>query len=235
MKKSPIDITPFLRVLLKLEGGLQLSENKSLMETFESSRERMYSDDPDDRGGATLCGVTLTTLNDWAHRTLGPSTTFTKEDLQNLSFHNWLEVVKTLFWKELRCDEYYGRPHLALAVADFAFNSGVKRSAKYLQSVLNELNEFSHSFETKRKDEDGVTRPVLIHIDEDGIVGRQTLTAIQKVLRHVNVEEQAVHLICERRRDFINSRVERGIIKEKFHRGLLKRVDYIESMQRWEL
>ena len=61
------------------------------------------------------------------------------------------------------------------------------------------------------------------------------LTAIQKVLRHVNVEEQAVHLICERRRAFINSRVERGIIKAKFHRGLLKRVDFIESMQRWEL
>ena len=80
-----------------------------------------------------------------------------------------------------------------------------------------------------------MTRPVLIHIDEDGIVGRQTLTAIQKVLRHVNVEEQAVHLICERRRNFINSRVERGIIKAKFHRGLLKRVDYIEGMQRWEL
>jgi len=80
-----------------------------------------------------------------------------------------------------------------------------------------------------------VTRPVLIHIDEDGIVGRQTLTAIQKVLRHVNVEEQAVHLICERRRNFINSCVERGIINEKFHRGLLKRVDHIEGMQRWEL
>ncbi|MBR0200879.1 MAG: hypothetical protein IJQ44_00210 [Bacteroidaceae bacterium] len=30
-------------------------------------------------------------------------------------------------------------------------------------------------------------------------------------------------------------RVERGIIKAKFHRGLLKRVDFIESMQRWEL
>ena len=41
MKKSPIDITPFLRVLIRLEGGVQLSENKSLMEQFEDNRERI--------------------------------------------------------------------------------------------------------------------------------------------------------------------------------------------------
>ena len=235
MTKVPIDITPFLRVLIRLEGGVQLSENKSLMEQFEDNRERMFSDDPDDNGGATFCGVTLTTYNDWAHRVLGPSTTFNKEDLQNLSFHTWVEVVKVLYWKALGCDQYYGRPHLALAVADFGFNSGVKRAAKYLQSVLNEINEITRAYQTKREGEDGVHRVELIHIAEDGIVGRETLTAIQKVVRQCNAETQAVSMICQLRRDFINRCVERGTINEKFQKGLLKRVDYIEHIQRHTL
>jgi len=235
MKKSPIDITPFLRVLLKLEGGLQLTDNASLMETFEDNRERMFSDDPDDRGGATLCGVTLNTLNDWAHRVLGPSTTYTKEELQELPFHVWLEVVKVLYWKALRCDEFYSRPHLALAVADYGFNSGITRAARTLQAVLNEINDVNRSYQVRHLDDDGIHRQVLIRIAEDGIVGRETLTAIQKVLRHASAEEDAVSRICERRRDFINRCVERGTINEKFQRGLLKRVDYIEHIQRHTL
>ena len=235
MKKSPIDITPFLRVLLKLEGGVQLTNNVSLMETFEDNRERMFSDDPDDRGGATLCGVTLNTLNDWAHKVIGPSTTYTKEELQDLPFRVWLEVVKILFWKALRCDEFYSRPHRALAVADFGFNSGVKRAARTLQAVLNEINDVNRSYQVRHLDDDGIHRQVLIRIAEDGIVGRETLTAIQKVLRHATAEEDAVSRICERRRDFINRCVERGTINEKFQRGLLKRVDYIEHIQRHTL
>ena len=230
--KTPTDINPFLRVLLKLEGGIQLTDQKSLIEQFDDNRERMFSDDPDDRGGATLCGVTLTTLNEWAHKVFGQSTTFTKEDLQNLTFYNWVEVVKVLFWKRLCCDQYFGRPHLALVVADYGFNSGVTRAAKCLQSVLNEINNTLEVYKTKRLCEDGVYRVELNQIEVDGIVGKQTLTAIQKVLRHVNVEEQAVHLICERRRDFIKRCVERGTIHEKYMRGLLKRVDYVESIQR---
>ena len=66
-------------------------------------------------------------------------------------------------------------------------------------------------------------------------MGRETLTAIQKVLRHASAEEDAVSRICERRRDFINRCVERGTINEKFQRGLLKRVDYIEHIQRHTL
>ena len=235
MKKSPIDITPFLRVLLKLEGGLQLTDNASLMETFEDNRERMFSDDPDDRGGATLCGVTLNTLNDWAHKVIGPSTTYTKEELQELPFHVWLEVVKILYWKALRCDEFYSRPHLALAVADYGFNSGITRAARTLQAVLNEINDVNRSYQVRHLDDDGIHRQVLIRIAEDGIVGRETLTAIQKVLRHATAEEDAVSRICERRRDFINRCVERGTINEKFQRGLLKRVDYIEHIQRHTL
>jgi len=235
MKKSPIDITPFLRILLKLEGGLQLTDNVSLMETFESNRERMFSDDPDDRGGATLCGVTLNTLNDWAHRVLGPSTTYTKEELQKLSFYTWLEVVKTLYWNALRCNEYYKRPRLALTVADYGFNSGITRAARELQTVLNEINAVSRSYTIRHTDADGILKPELIHVAEDGIVGPKTLTAIQKVLRHGSAEDAAVSLICQRRRDFINRCVERGTIHRKFLNGLLKRVDYVESIPRWQL
>ena len=235
MTKVPIDITPFLRVLIRLEGGLQLTNNVSLMETFEDNRERMFSDDSDDRGGATLCGVTLNTLNDWAHKVIGPSTTYTKEELQELPFHVWLEVVKVLYWKALRCDEFYSRPHLALAVADFGFNSGITRAARTLQAVLNEINDVNRSYQVRHLDDDGIHRQVLIRIAEDGIVGRETLTAIQKVLRHATAEEDAVSRICERRRDFINRCVERGTINEKFQRGLLKRVDYIEHIQRHTL
>ncbi len=235
-KRTQLDIMPFVTALLRSEGGIRhFGEDKSVIETFEENRERMYSDDPDDRGGATLCGVTLTALNEWAHRVMGPSTTYTADELLELPYHIWLEVVKTLYWKELRCNEYYDRPHLALAVADYGFNSGTTRAARCLQEVLNGMNQMSRSYVIRRPDENGVIKPQLILLDTDGIVGPLTLNAIAKVLRHGSAEEEAVHRICDRRRNFITRCVERGTIHEKFLDGLIKRVDYIERIPRWQL
>lgn len=97
------------------------------------NRERMFSDDPDDRGGATLCGVTLNTLNDWAHKVIGPSTTYTKEELQELPFHVWLEVVKILFWKALRCDEFYSR--VERGTINEKFHRGLLKRVDYIEHI----------------------------------------------------------------------------------------------------
>ncbi|MBR4242583.1 MAG: hypothetical protein IKR98_01580 [Bacteroidaceae bacterium] len=238
-----IDMTSFVKFLLRLQGGLTLKDNVPLLETFESNRKRMFSaisglsGDSGMTGGSeyALCGVSLATLNEWAHRRLGPSTTYTVEELQELPFHIWLEVVKTMFWEPLRCSEFYERPHLALAVVDYAFCSGVERAALTLQEVLNKMNAQSGSYTTRRKDDDGILRNIRIQIEEDGIIGRETLTAIQKVLRHATAEREAVRRICTLRSVFVCSLAEEDRISVKLRDVLLNRINMIEGTPRWAL
>ncbi len=233
--KTPIDIISFVKFLMRLDGKLILKENRSLMETFESNRNKLVCYNHEDADSTTICGVSLHTVNEWAHRVIGPSTTYTAEGLTDLSFYSWMEVIKTMFWKPLHCAEFYERPHLALAVADYGFCCGVASAAKCLQEVLNGINAVNGSFSIRRPDAEGVLHNVRICIDEDGVIGRKTLTAIQKVLRHATAEREAVQRICERRSNDIISRMECGDISRKAGDNMLNRIDIIVGTPRWAL
>lgn len=76
-----------------------------------------FVDDPDDRGGATNCGVTLKTFR----RHFGSSKDVT--DLKNMSYQQWRHVMKTGYWDVMKADLVTNQS-LAEIMTDWCINSG---------------------------------------------------------------------------------------------------------------
>lgn len=107
-----------------------------------------WSDDPDDAGGATMCGVTLATYEAYCRRKGYPRPT--PERLRNLSREEWREIVKTMYWDRWRADGIASQPVANLCV-DWLWMSG-SVSIRRVQALLG--------------------------VASDGIVGEKTLAAL---------------------------------------------------------
>lgn len=109
-----------------------------------------YVNHPRDPGGATNMGITLRTWESW---TGSPAT---PDDIKALTVEDVKPVYKSRYW-----DRVSG-PALPdgvdLMVFDFAVNSGVRRSAKYLQFAVG-------------------AKP-------DGMIGPMTLKAVDEYIDH---------------------------------------------------
>lgn len=87
-----------------------------------------YVDHPADPGGATNMGITFATLQAWRGKPI------TKVDVQNLTKSEAGQIYKARYWDRLNADHLpYGVDY---AVFDFGVNSGVSRSAMYLQEIV---------------------------------------------------------------------------------------------------
>lgn len=88
-----------------------------------------FVNDPDDVGGATNKGITLTTFRKYVK----PKATI--DDLRKLTDEQAIDVYKQHYWDACRCDMLpAGVDH---AVFDFAVNSGTGRAKEFLQSVVD--------------------------------------------------------------------------------------------------
>jgi lysozyme family protein len=123
----------FLPMLLKLEGG--------------------YVDDPDDPGGETNKGITMSTFQNCAHEFLGIDPT--SANLQSLTDAQAGIIYKNLYWNRMQGDAI-SLQDLANIVCDFFVNAGT-RATKMLQHVLNGQGA---------------------HIIEDGVIGAASLQAL---------------------------------------------------------
>ena len=77
-----------------------------------------FSDDPDDRGGATNKGVTLATFRHF----YGSDSSV--EQLRNMTYRQWFHIFKTGYWNRWRGDEIESQP-LANLLVDWVWASGV--------------------------------------------------------------------------------------------------------------
>ena len=114
---------------------------------FIRSWEGGWSDDPNDSGGATMCGITMDTFTAWRteHNLPRP----TKEDLRHITDAEWRDIFLSRYWQPLRAGELWSQG-VANMLVDWYWHSGTT-AVKTLQR--------------------------LVRTTQDGIIGIRTLAA----------------------------------------------------------
>lgn len=92
-------------------------------------REGGYINHPDDKGGATKYGITLTTLGLWRKSPVSV------QDVKDLSIEEATEIYRKKYLKDPRIDEIKDSK-LQIMVFDFAVNSGSGNAIKCLQDAV---------------------------------------------------------------------------------------------------
>ncbi|MJB17907.1 hypothetical protein DK033_25350, partial [Salmonella enterica subsp. enterica] len=96
------------------------------------SREGGYVDHPDDRGGPTHWGITLTTAR--ANGYMG--------DMRNLTRNQALKILEADYWYGPRLDQVAIISHsIAAELCDTGVNMGPSIPIKYFQRWLNVFND----------------------------------------------------------------------------------------------
>ncbi len=162
-------INQLIPFILHFEAGVAVTPRLPLEELYERAKLRGFADDKDDRGGATMCGVTLSTYKEYCRRKGYPVPTV--ERLKALSYEQWRDILKALYWDRCRADEIKSQP-IANIMVDWVWASG------------------AHGI-------NGVQR--LLGVEADGIVGDKTLAAINAhdPVRLFRLIHQARHAFVE--------------------------------------
>lgn len=138
------NIVPFILKWETGTTGIGLT-NEQL---FEKAKLKGFANDPDDLGGATMCGVTFATYTAYCSKKGYPRPTVVR--LKALTYKEWLEILKTMFWDRWRADQI-NNESVALILVDWVWGSG-----KY-----------------------GITIPQkAIGVTADGVVGQKTIAAV---------------------------------------------------------
>lgn len=88
---------------------------------FEKAKLKGFANDPDDLGGATMCGVTLATFTEYCRRKGYPLPTIVR--LKAITYKEWLEILKTMFWDKWKADQI-NNESIALILVDWVWGSG---------------------------------------------------------------------------------------------------------------
>jgi len=112
-----------------------------------------------------------------------------------------IEAIYLTYWKAAHCD-YIPDP-LDLQVFDAAVNHGASRAKKMLQRILG--------------------------VDEDGVIGRETMRALHDEVVCNGVEELAQRYLDERARLF-DSIIRRDPSQAVFAKGWTNRIDHMRAL-----
>lgn len=96
---------------------------------FIKKWEGGYANDPDDKGGCTMMGVTIKTYRKYFGKDK------TCEDLKNISEEEWLTIFKDGYWSPWKADEIKNQSIAQLCV-DMGWGSGLKTAIKKVQATL---------------------------------------------------------------------------------------------------
>lgn len=129
-----------------------MADSKKLVPFILSWETDRYTNNKKDKGGPTKYGITLATWRRVGYDKNGDGV-LNEEDVKLLTKDDFHRVFKQNFWNACKADKIQDQS-VANMLVDFAYNSGVKRAATYLQLTL------------------GITA--------DGIIGNKTLFAINK-------------------------------------------------------
>lgn len=141
-------LIPFV---LHFEVGLQpeyLTGTPEQMFARARQRPKAYAVLKGDKGGPTMCGVTIGTYT--RYRRLKGHATTTVDDLKAMSYTEWRDIYKDMFWDRWRADDIRDQS-VANMLVDFTWHSGAN-GIKIPQRVLG--------------------------VKADGVVGPRTLAAV---------------------------------------------------------
>ncbi len=88
---------------------------------FAKAKAKGIANDPDDRGGATMVGITIGTYREYCTRKKKPSPT--AADLSKLTYSKWHEILKTMFWDRWQADLVENQ-RIAQILVDWVWTSG---------------------------------------------------------------------------------------------------------------
>ena len=143
------NIEKYIPILFRWEAGINMKAGETIEQAFIRAKKTGWANDPLDKGGATMIGVTIGTYRTYC-RYKGrkqPSVT----DLKNITYKEWRDIVHTLYWSKWKADLIENQ-HVANMLVDWVWASGQGIGIKRVQKIL------------------GVTA--------DGIVGPKTLAAV---------------------------------------------------------
>lgn len=116
------DVNLYIPFIIRWEVGLSLPDesNEALFEAARMSKQA-FTDNRLDRGGATMCGVTLATYRTYRRNAGMKSPSVT--ELRDISYADWRAIVTGMFWdrwhaSEIRCQA------VAESLVDWVWTSG---------------------------------------------------------------------------------------------------------------
>lgn len=151
-----------------------------------------YVNHPLDRGGPTKYGVILSIWREHGHDKDGDGD-IDAEDIKQLTEEDAKFIAKKIFWDYFRAD-FILNQSVAEFIVDWGYNSGRGTVAKQVQRLLN--------------------------VEQDGIVGIQTLTAI-----NVCAQEHFFAILKAARKLFIENIVTRRPDQKVFYKGWMNRIN----------
>lgn len=182
--------------------------------SFEDSVRRVldieagYANDPDDRGGETICGISRVWWPDWEgwlivdrmkEKGLAPHVT---PQLTKLAE----QLYRQHFWNRVRGDQLGDT--LGYELFEMAVNTSVHKASTTLQEALNLLNR------------NGKSWPELLL---DGQIGPATLKTVHMLRQERNGEANLVRLFNALQAEHYINLARRSPAQEKFLRGWLDR------------
>lgn len=123
-----------------------MKSNFNISVNYVLKDEGGYTNDPDDNGGATKYGITITDVKRYVKENA------TSQDVRNLSIDEAKSIYKSKYWDALGCDDLTSG--VDYTCFDYGVNSGLNRPRKALQrfnslsgmSLINSINDERTSF-----------------------------------------------------------------------------------------
>lgn len=141
-------VEKLVKTIIKWEAGVKPIEGESEEEMFERAKAKGYANDPVDSGGPTMVGVTISTYRAYCRKK--GSRVPDIEDLKRISYTEWLDILKTMFWDKVRADEIKSQ-----SIANLCVNTVWGSGASYIKVIQKTAGAYP-----------------------DGVVGPKTLEAI---------------------------------------------------------
>lgn len=139
-------------IIMKWEAGINIDseENKGLTprQLFEKARLTGYGNDPADSGGPTMVGIILDTYKAYCKKKRKPVPTI--KDLKAITYDEWLDILKTMFWDKMQADRIESQ-----SIANLCVNTIWGTGAGYIKTIQSVLG-----------------------VKQDGVVGNVTLGKI---------------------------------------------------------